>query len=675
MPDMEDEADSPIIVPPPGQILRRAARTKIRKAGLPGDGGGHRFGASRRTSPRTSGGAIPSHVQRTSTSSSSSEQGDSVDSHQQRPFSGESFDGDDAPGSIRPESFSEETSIYEAYVREDVNSEGLPVVITSPPPLLVDSPTSPLHPEAELAEEQVSPPLHHPQPQKYLSPVQEQQPLARTPSPEEHTPGPTLRSPNQDSPPLAPPGPGQQQQRKDKGGKGLFKWGGDKAAKRNSKDKDQNRDRTDKEKEGGFFGSLFRKKSDDPQSLVQGGTSGRDTARALLGGSGSKSYVPPSSPQLAAGANPYARYPIHVERAIYRLSHIKLANPRRPLYEQVLISNLMFWYLGVINKAQSPATPTPPTPAAATQNNAAEAEKEQKEREQRELEERLKAEKEKERQEKEREAMEQQKKKESTRRGSLTKTLSTGSLGGGRRAEMPIKGPQYDMQHRVMEQEYNGSIGQPSSPAHGPQPLSRPVSAPAGAAAPQLAQYPRMQQLGHPVPQQPSQQAPAQQPAQQLPQTQIPNSNTYYGGMEQQSRGGAMTLPPGAMPPVSTEPSAWLSFPSQRKAKSPPPPGASTSQPPPRRSRSPPPPHLLNSSYRYQTADPPPLPGQSEGKIPSRSLSANPQPSPHVNGKLRKGASASASVPNGKRPKSAEDVGGREDEDVPLAFWQQQRWK
>lgn len=46
----------------------------------------------------------------------------------------------------------------------------------------------------------------------------------------------------------------------------------------------------------------------------------------------------------------YNRLPIHVERAIYRLSHMKLANPRRPLHEQVLISNMMFWYLSLINK-------------------------------------------------------------------------------------------------------------------------------------------------------------------------------------------------------------------------------------------------------------------------------------------------------------------------------------
>lgn len=48
------------------------------------------------------------------------------------------------------------------------------------------------------------------------------------------------------------------------------------------------------------------------------------------------------------------RLPLHVERAIYKLSHIKLANPRRPLHEQVLISNQMFWYLSVI--AANPPT-------------------------------------------------------------------------------------------------------------------------------------------------------------------------------------------------------------------------------------------------------------------------------------------------------------------------------
>ncbi|KAI7831177.1 hypothetical protein BC939DRAFT_473241 [Gamsiella multidivaricata] len=58
-----------------------------------------------------------------------------------------------------------------------------------------------------------------------------------------------------------------------------------------------------------------------------------------------------SSPQ-GDRANDPRRMPIHIERAIYRLSHVKLANPRRPLHEQVLISNMMFWYLSVIQEEQ-----------------------------------------------------------------------------------------------------------------------------------------------------------------------------------------------------------------------------------------------------------------------------------------------------------------------------------
>ncbi|KAG8678287.1 hypothetical protein FRC09_019962, partial [Ceratobasidium sp. 395] len=60
LPDTTDEADSPIIVPRPGQILRRAARTKIRKPNLPGDGGGHRFPSTRRATRSTSANAVQS---------------------------------------------------------------------------------------------------------------------------------------------------------------------------------------------------------------------------------------------------------------------------------------------------------------------------------------------------------------------------------------------------------------------------------------------------------------------------------------------------------------------------------------------------------------------------------------------------------------------------------------
>ncbi|ODQ82545.1 hypothetical protein BABINDRAFT_164320 [Babjeviella inositovora NRRL Y-12698] len=43
------------------------------------------------------------------------------------------------------------------------------------------------------------------------------------------------------------------------------------------------------------------------------------------------------------------RFPVHVERAIYRLSHLKLANPKRSLREQVLLSNFMYAYLNLVN--------------------------------------------------------------------------------------------------------------------------------------------------------------------------------------------------------------------------------------------------------------------------------------------------------------------------------------
>ncbi|OZJ03236.1 hypothetical protein BZG36_03435 [Bifiguratus adelaidae] len=70
----------------------------------------------------------------------------------------------------------------------------------------------------------------------------------------------------------------------------------------------------------------------------------------------------------------YQRLPLHVERAIYRLSHIKLANPRRPLLHQVLISNLMFWYLSIMNRSQPSKSITSEhsktMPSNSTLNNA-----------------------------------------------------------------------------------------------------------------------------------------------------------------------------------------------------------------------------------------------------------------------------------------------------------------
>ncbi|KAK9468913.1 hypothetical protein V1512DRAFT_233970 [Lipomyces arxii] len=68
----------------------------------------------------------------------------------------------------------------------------------------------------------------------------------------------------------------------------------------------------------------------------------------------SRSPSPPVSPVRKQTeqdqAYYYARFPLHIERAIYRLSHLKLANPHRPLCQQVLLSNFMYGYLELINQ-------------------------------------------------------------------------------------------------------------------------------------------------------------------------------------------------------------------------------------------------------------------------------------------------------------------------------------
>lgn len=675
MSDLGDEADAPIIVPPPGQILRRAARTKIRKPGLPGDGGGHRFGSTRRGAPmRTSTAPVEP---RTSSDISSSDHGDSAESstanHRRRTFSDEGFNQ-------RPDSFSEEASIFDAYAREDEDEEEVPApILVTTPPEEIELPVQP-QVTSEIQPsllEALGPVIHHPQPQRLLTPQpsSDNQGPSRTPSPPDTTPPPSVEAPGPPQPPLAflssPPSPPTHQQRKEKDKKSLFKWGGDKGGKKNAKEKErESRERAEKEKESGFFGSLFgggskKKQEQEYPPPLQSGASARETAQALLGASkSSKAYVPPTSPALSAGIGPnsYARYPIHVERAIYRLSHIKLANPRRPLYEQVLISNLMFWYLGVINKAQTPASPPNGQPSVGAQvpvgaeqaSENEQAEQERKEREQVEQRERAEMERlERERLEKEREI--ELKKKESGRRGSLTKTPAPGSPGAGRRAEMPVKGPQYEMQHRVMEQEYGGYNGQSQQGIA----MGRSASSPVGNGNGQ--QYSRNQ------PQPQSSQFHNTPPKLVQSQPQQPSDNFYYSSDSNQNQA---RLPPGAMPPLDQ--SSWQQSSGPHKHSSPSPPSS------PHRSLSPPNQGQQPNAIRYN-------PNNSQenlvlggaNRTPGRSLSATatPSPSPPVNGKIRKGTSAHAVAPSqGRRPRTSEGATGNgEEEDMPLAMWQQQR--
>ena len=57
----------------------------------------------------------------------------------------------------------------------------------------------------------------------------------------------------------------------------------------------------------------------------------------------------------------WSRFPLLEERAIYRMAHIKLANPRRPLLSQVLLSNFMYSYLAIV-QAMHPQMNVPTSP-------------------------------------------------------------------------------------------------------------------------------------------------------------------------------------------------------------------------------------------------------------------------------------------------------------------------
>ena len=627
IPEMGDEADAPIIVPPPGQILRRTARTKIRKPGLPGDGGGHRFGSSRRVNTNPAPATDP----RSSSEMSSSDHGEPDQTPGVMRRHTVSDDGSHIVP--RPDSFSEE-AIYDAYARDD-DEDRVATVVVSPTALVEEEPI-----------------LQQPQPQRLLMLPPEMHP-SPVPGPSPSAPLPPHHPLIAHSPPITIPKT-TSPPRKEKDKKGLFgKWGGDKGGKKGSKAKDRD-DRvtaTEKEKESGFFGSLFgKKKQDSDPSSITGGLSGREAAQALLGASkSSKGFPPSTSPGLAPGVdgNPYARYPIHVERAIYRLSHIKLANPRRPLYEQVLISNLMFWYLGVINKTQNPTPPTQPAQTTEGASNEILDDKDstEKEREQREKEQREKFEKERlesERLEKEQRERELElKKKESGRRGTLNKMNSGTPPGGGRHAEMPVKGPQYEKQHRVMEQEYGSYNGQPprgpTSLANGP---------------------PTQQHSRSPTP----------------PQYGILGQQ-YQARPENNFR--RPSLPPGAMAPV--EQSSWMAQPSPQPRRPSlnalDPAGQHQSDLPPSQNE-----HGLEAQLmqlpKFNSSQES-LGDRNDPRNPGRSLSVASTPPASVmlltNGHVRKGKSAHAVMYREQRPHSEEQPPSGEEEDLPLAVWQRRR--
>lgn len=95
-----------------------------------------------------------------------------------------------------------------------------------------------------------------------------------------------------------------------------------------------------KDKEPGIFSSLFGgKKKADRDS----GGKRNPVMRGL-------SPEPPRKSLRADIDYNWTRFSILEERAIYRMAHIKLANPRRALHSQVLLSNFMYSYLAKVQQ-------------------------------------------------------------------------------------------------------------------------------------------------------------------------------------------------------------------------------------------------------------------------------------------------------------------------------------
>lgn len=295
-----------------------------------------------------------------------------------------------------------------------------------------------------------------------------------------------------------------------------------------------------------------------------------------------------------------------------------------------------------------------------------------------------------------------------------------GEASGARRAEMPVRGPQYESQHRAMEQEYSYGPANQGGPSTSPpgRASSAPPSSMTGSSGYQYTNHrmspPPMVQgrsgspPGHPAMQQGrSGSPPGHHPMQQGRSGSPPGHHIMQQGMPQQvgqyyynhgieSHGHnqiphpsmSYSLPPGAMVPLPMDQS-WFASTGSGHSISPPtsplepqsynytphsmPSGQQQqhAQAAPRRQRSPPPNHLTNPGHpKHPTVMPP------GGRLQGRSLSATAVSSPsHLptspNGRLKKKHPSVAATP--VRRRSSDGGGSFGDEDLPLAVWQQQQ--
>ena len=141
-----------------------------------------------------------------------------------------------------------------------------------------------------------------------------------------------------------------------------------------SKESSRKSGKEEKEKKEGLFGSIFggRKKADRESGGKKGNASLRPVSLEPLRGLG--------RPDIDYN---WTRFSLLEERAIYRMAHLKLANPRRPLHSQVLLSNFMYGYLAKVQQMN----PNVQIPQSAAQKKQMAEEKKVKEAEQKRLEE------------------------------------------------------------------------------------------------------------------------------------------------------------------------------------------------------------------------------------------------------------------------------------------------
>lgn len=117
----------------------------------------------------------------------------------------------------------------------------------------------------------------------------------------------------------------------------------------------KDRDGTFGSSNSGLFSSLFGGKK---KSLSSDASHAHHKKSSLRPMSPEPQVAPPLKPDVDYN---WTRFSILEERAIYRMAHIKLANPRRALYSQVLLSNFMYSYLAKVQQmhplAQIPGKP------------------------------------------------------------------------------------------------------------------------------------------------------------------------------------------------------------------------------------------------------------------------------------------------------------------------------